>query len=599
MSGIVFLDPEDIPYEHRFELKHQPFFSSVPKSVTANLNFRKKVVALGNSDEEHADSIRNMCAADPLFYINTFVWTYDPRVTPKKLPMVTYDFQNEGILKLLRAIRDGNDQLIEKSRDMGASWMLLIAFEYLWHFWPDQSFLLVSRKEDLVDKKGDPDSLFWKIDFIHGHMPTWMMPHVTRKNLSFVNHNNGSTIDGDSTTGDIARGGRRTAIGLDEFASVENGHEALASTGDATNCRIFNSTPKGMGNAFADLAHSGSIEKITFHWTQLPEKASGLYYDGNCKPRSTWYDRECNRRQHPMEIAQELDIDYLGSDYQFFDPIMINEVQRAEAREPMHRVEVIHDLDTGEFREFDEVVAGRMSLWHPIVKGVPVKVEDEFVVAADVATGTRSSNSVISVGRRISGEKVAEFVCNDTRPEALAKMALAICAGFKRASHSERGPMLIWEANGPGRNFGDVILESGYRNIWWKHDEHRLKKNITDIPGWWSTKDTKLSLLGDFRRAVKDRLVKIPSRGTYDEMKQYVFMPGGKIAHSKSANKIDPSAADDNHGDRVIADSIMWKAMGRSARMASAETMARIAPSDSMGARMDARQKARRARSVW
>ena len=133
--------------------------------------------------------------------------------------------------------------MIEKSRDMGASWMCLMAFEWVWHFHSISSFLLVSRKEDLVDKTNDPRSLMWKIDYMHKNQPRWLLPSIGRSNFHIINHDTGSTIDGESTTGDVARGDRRTAILLDEFASVDQGARVLAATGDATDCRVMNSTP--------------------------------------------------------------------------------------------------------------------------------------------------------------------------------------------------------------------------------------------------------------------------------------------------------------------------------------------------------------------
>jgi len=42
---------------------------------------------------------------------------------------------------------------------------------------------LVSRVEDLVDKTDDPKSLFWKIDFIHKHLPKWLMPDFERQKM--------------------------------------------------------------------------------------------------------------------------------------------------------------------------------------------------------------------------------------------------------------------------------------------------------------------------------------------------------------------------------------------------------------------------------
>ena len=215
-----------------------PFYHLVPKDPIENIAFRRKVIAWGSASKENAHTLWLMCARDLLFYVNTFVWTYDPRIeNSPAVPFITYGFQDEALLAIDSAIGH-HDLLIEKSRDMGASWMLLLVFEWRWHFKQLQSFLLVSRKEDLVDKSGDPKSLFWKIDFILQHQPRWMLPNYTRQKLHLHNEDRGCTIDGESTTGDVARGDRRTAIGLDEFASFEDGYAAEAATGDATNCRI-------------------------------------------------------------------------------------------------------------------------------------------------------------------------------------------------------------------------------------------------------------------------------------------------------------------------------------------------------------------------
>ncbi len=571
----------------KWSVGSMPFYETVPKTLLANIAFRQRIVDLGNADAVHAETIRNMCAKDPLFYINTFVWTYDPRQDSPKIPFITYPFQDDAMMELFKAIKLGHDMGIEKSRDMGASWMLLLAFEYLWHFYSSQSFLIVSRKEDLVDKKGDPDSLFWKVDFIYKHLPPWLKPRRTRKLLNIVNLENGSTFDGDSTSGDIARGGRRTAIGLDEFASVDNGYAVLASTGDATKCRLFNSTPKGTGNAFYDQIMSG-MKKLTLHWTVHPVKRVGIYLDDDGRPRSTWYDAECRRRMHPLEIAQELDIDYSGSDYQFFDAVQLRDIQKEDVFLPCHRCEVLHNEQTGEYHGLEEHYEGRLRLWIPMVGAGVGEVEDDFVVAVDIATGTGASNSVISVGRKGTGEKIAEWVDNNTRPEALARVALAICKMFK--SQSGLGAFLIWEANGPGRNFGDVIIESGYRNVYWRKSGQGIAKSSTDIPGWWSSKDTKMQLLTDYRRGWMQRLIRNPSKESYDEARQYVFMTGGKVAHSRSANKMDPSSANENHGDRVIADALLLLGIGKSVMISAVE---RERPAGSLARRMDHRKQRR------
>ena len=142
------------------------FYDLVPRDPAQNLKFREEMVQMGSTDKKAAEELYIMCSRDMLFYINTFCWTYDPRVGDGTLPFITYDFQNESFGDLHDCIGK-RDIVIKKSRDMGASWMLLTVFEYMWHFRPSQSFLLVSRNEDYVDKPGNPKSLFWKIDFIH------------------------------------------------------------------------------------------------------------------------------------------------------------------------------------------------------------------------------------------------------------------------------------------------------------------------------------------------------------------------------------------------------------------------------------------------
>ncbi len=127
-----------------------PFYDRVPKDVKENLRYRKRIIQAVNNDPSLAAKFWAACAADPLFYINAFCWTYDPRRKPHtRLPMITYEFQDEGILDMVRAIGD-HDILVEKSRDMGASWICILVFEWLWHFKPLQSLLFVSRTEDYV-----------------------------------------------------------------------------------------------------------------------------------------------------------------------------------------------------------------------------------------------------------------------------------------------------------------------------------------------------------------------------------------------------------------------------------------------------------------
>lgn len=538
------------------------YYRRVPKDINGNLRYRAKALMLAKRDKKYAEEFWMMCSRDLLFYVNMFCWTYDPRIGSGKLPFITYGFQDESLTDMNEAI-GVHDLVIRKSRDMGASWMLLTVFEWRWHFHSGQSFLLVSRNEDYVDKPGNPKSLFWKIDFIHEHLPRWLKPKTTRTKLRLTNESNGSTIDGESTTGDVARGDRRTAIGLDEFAAfdVDAGYRALASTRDATKSRIFNSTPAGSGNAFFDMAHKNDTKQLVLHWTRHPDKAKDLYVDEGGKERSPWYDDETKRCAHPQEIAQELDIDFSGSDYQFFDNEVLTQIENTICKPPMVVGELEFDSDSLAPMGFVATPKGRLHLWREPDFTGHLANDRMYVIGVDIATGTGASNSAISIADATTGEKVAEFVSPNVRPDELGKYAVALGRYFCDANNREA--FMIWEAPGPGRNFGDVVLENGYRHVYYRENENKVTKTATQTPGWWPTKDAKRALYGEYRRALQSKEFINYSLPAIKEAKEIVFSSTGWVTHSRSVRNFDPSGARENHGDRPTADALCCRGIIR------------------------------------
>lgn len=500
------------------------------------------------------------CRDDILFYLNAFCWVFEPR-DKQVYPFITWPFQDKIIRRMVKAL-GRHDILIEKSRDMGASWMCLAVFEHSWHFEENVSYLLVSRNESFVDDTGNPKALFWKIDFLHKFQPPWLLPKLTRSSMHLHNDDTGSTIDGESTNKDVARGDRRTAILLDEFAAVENGYSILNATADATDCRIFNSTPKGTGNAFYDtrekMMQAYPERVLRAHWSEHPHKAEGLYYDLDGRPRSPWYDAECQRRPHPQEIAQELDIDYLGSDFQFFDVPTVEKRIKEDCRPPVLRGEVEYGGAECSFVQFLPRNDGHLKLWQLLdVNDLPAQ-DRNYCVGVDVSTGSGASNSVIVVGDCKTAEIVAEYVNPGIRPEKLAELCFVIANWF---GGIDRGAFVIWEANGPGKNFGDRLIELGYRNFFYRRNEESMSKKATDTPGWWATPKNKLAVMGEYRRALGESSIIVRSRESLRECLQYVFLKNQTVAHAAAQNTLDPSGARDNHGDRVVATALCYKIM--------------------------------------
>ena len=197
-----------------------------------------------------------------------------------------------------------------------------------------------------------------------------------------------SVIDGQSTTGNVGRAGRRTGVFMDELSSFEpnDGYRAHAATQAVTNSRIFLSTPQGNTGAFYDLMHADGLDllRMTLHWRLHPSKRPGRYRAKNGdveilddeygfrddypfvrddRERSPWYDRECRRCPVPELIAQEQDIDYLGSGHKFFDPETIRRLLDESVRQPFKIGDLDFDPESLKVHGLIELPTGSLRLW--------------------------------------------------------------------------------------------------------------------------------------------------------------------------------------------------------------------------------------------
>lgn len=247
--------------------------------------------------------IRELCKRDPVFFINHFCWTFDPRAEDgdKHRPFILYDFQDDEIKAADDHFFNRKDLLVEKSRDMGVSWLFAAWIFHKWLFEENFTALMGSRKADYVDNR-QVDSLFGKFDYIMNHLPEWLQPEGFiwkdhRLSMKYINPRSGNTILGESTNTEFSRGGRFSLIFFDEFAFWEWADAAWRAAGQTTKCRIAVSTPNG-ANFFKDLRFSGTIDVRTIHWKLHPEKDD------------EWYAQEVARSMTPEDVAQELDISY-------------------------------------------------------------------------------------------------------------------------------------------------------------------------------------------------------------------------------------------------------------------------------------------------
>ncbi len=258
-----------------------------------------------------------MCRRDVIHWINHWVWTDDPREDGAALPFDTFQRQNELLAWLAEREREKEPGLVEKSRDVGATWIACCHVLHAWLYRGGFAAGFGSRKREYVDKKGDRKTIFEKLRFALYRLPKWMLPKDFNRRLhdsecKLINSENGATITGEGGD-EIGRGDRTTMYFVDESASLEHPKLADAALAGTTNVRIDISTPKGTGNPFWQKRFSGLFPVFTFHWKDDPRKTrEEVTKDG--KTVNPWYVAACRRLNNdPVLIAQELEIDYTAS----------------------------------------------------------------------------------------------------------------------------------------------------------------------------------------------------------------------------------------------------------------------------------------------
>ncbi len=258
------------------------------------------------------------CKNDPAHWFNHWVWTYDPRGMPfglpANIPFVLRPGQVELVNWLLERESTQTHGLIEKSRDEGMSYVVLGFYLHRWLFVEGFAGGVGSRKEELVDKKGDPKTLLHKFRDMYSKMPNWLKPKgfvekVHDNYMRIINPDNGATITGEA--GDnIGRGGRTTMYFLDEWAFVERQEAVDAAISQNTNVHIKGSTPNGIGDKFHQDRFSGRYAVFTMPWRDNPDKNWQVELRG--KLIYPWYEKQLATLDDVV-LAQEVDINYAAS----------------------------------------------------------------------------------------------------------------------------------------------------------------------------------------------------------------------------------------------------------------------------------------------
>lgn len=290
------------------------------------LRWREETIARVTAEGLKPANIKYWYRHRPREFIEHWGTTYDPRNAgtskPTKMPMLLFKRQTEFIDWLLACVDSTTHGLAEKVRDFGLSWLAVFVSVWMWTTWSEAPAIgFGSQKEELVDVRGDPKTLFEKIRIAIRYLPWFLLPegfaersHLTERNC--VNPETGATIIGE--IGDnIGRGGRTLLYFKDEASHYQHPDMIEAALGDNTNVQIDISTPNGLGNVFHRRRKSG---EVWIPGATLPgrRRASVFIADWRDHPGKdqTWYDERRAKAEAEgllHKFKQEVDRDYAAS----------------------------------------------------------------------------------------------------------------------------------------------------------------------------------------------------------------------------------------------------------------------------------------------
>jgi len=583
---------EPFPNESRFS-KDEKTGLLIPKRYDENIVWRRNLLTRAEKDPMLQRDLLSACAESVNFFINAFMWTYHQfdvdeagrRIEAKfpHQPFITWDIQDKLFQQFIACLFStakeleplGRDILIDKARDMGASWCCVGLIHWVWLFIKDKQILEMSRTEDYVDKAGNMKALFQKHDYINQWLPEWMLPpdigvgQKNRTKMHLKNAINGSCIDGESTTEHAGSGDRRFILLLDEFSKVKNGTDMRSATRDVAFMRIVNSTPFGAGTEYSQWKNSGQIRVFVLPYHEHPDKGRGRYLrkteTDEWEIRSPWFDAE-EKVRSTKELAREVLRKDTESGDVFFSLGNVEKHKFLFAREPRWRLHVClrPDISNDEVKEhirrrnYGAIRAtkgskGPLAIWCELHLGRPDQSKS-YIFGIDVGKGQGASESVVSIKCRETGEKIAEWRDANTPPYDMARIvvALALWCGGK---NPRKLPFLKWENNGPGWDLGRQLVKTFFYPYYYRRvipGKRNDKK--TETYGFHTDQHSKCELLTAYDRALSHGGYINHSAKALEQVKLYVYYTDGGIGPAYLVR--ESSSARKTHGDIVIADAL-------------------------------------------
>jgi hypothetical protein len=560
----------------------------VPKTLEKNLQYRKNVLEWANTTERR-ESIMAVCAKSPLYWLNVFAWTYRPKYTcgdgrvrganseyedangvicktPKAdAPIITWPAQDHFVDEIHKCFRQGGTMLADKSREQGATVIIMDMIAWGTLFIDRYSALVISRKSGMVDNASE-DSLFGKVDYVFKKLPDWMVSEerdIERRRGNeplIVNTARQSRIIGETSNKDVGQSLRTTITFVDEAARFPDGRALMKSIDTVSAGYLLASTPSGPGTEFSKLREKamtpeglGEITVCTLGYWDHPDMGKDRRIvcdsDGIVTGKAGSYYWESPafrvaraRATSPRDIRENWLIDHDTSGLLVLDSNTL-----AKLKGSLRPPRTTGTLDVKN-RRFHKDVDGKMKVWCELDKYGDPPADDNYVIGADLSHGVDESHTAIAVMSRTTGKIVAEYVDPSIDPIEAARL-VSIMGVWFGGQHGHA--FVIFERNGPGLPFGHELVRTGYPFVYYQRLEDRRVAKRTRKWGWQSTGDTKEILFATLNKYMRNGWFQTHSEEGWVDMGGWIFDDQGRIVCGRLRDL--STGAQTRHGDIAIA----------------------------------------------
>ena len=442
-----------------------------------------------NKEQQVREILR--CGKDPVYFMRTYARIQHPK--RGLIPFETYPFQDDCV----KDFEKNRFNIVLKSRQLGLS--TVTAAYSVWYsiFKKDKNILVIATKLQTAM------NFIKKVKTMLDGLPKWLLLtrfETTRQQIRF---SNGSTVTAIPTSPDAGRSEALSLLIVDEaafirdFEDIWTGLYPTLSTGGSA---IIISTPNGVGGMYYKLWTDGVAQQNEFNTINLP-------WWVHPEHDQEWFDKE-TRNLPKRKVAQEFLCDFISSGDTFLQDTEM-EYLRNMLEPPKHKSGPANAVWTWE----------------------EPKPEKKYIISADVARGDGADFSAFHVIDAFDCKVVAEYM-GKIPPDKFADLLMEYGKLYNTA-------LLCPERNTFGYFTCVKLRDSGYRRLWYRESSGDLWEYMPNgndiVPGFETQGNTRPQILGKLEEVIRNRVIKIYSQRTYDQLQAFIWH-GSKAQASRDAH---------------------------------------------------------------